>query len=70
MGGGTGSLIPMTTSSGQVQFTHNLSNSSFNMGNQMDLIFNRKVMKPIRGGGATGMAMGRERTESRQGFGN
>lgn len=27
-------------------------------------------MKPIRGGGATGMAMGRDRVESRQGFGN
>lgn len=35
----------------------------------MDLIFNRKVMKPIRGGGATGMAMG-GRTAEKQGFGN
>lgn len=34
----------------------------------MDLVFNRKVMKPIRGGGA-GLAMGGKNNDKGQGFG-
>lgn len=68
MGGqNAASLVPMTTSSGQVQFMQNMSGTSFNMGNQMDLVFNRKVVKPIRGGG---VAMPRDTGAQRQGFNN
>ena len=66
---GSQGLIPMTTGSGQVQFTQNLSNTSFSTNqNTMDLVFNRKVMKPIRGGGA-GLAMGQSKNQKSQGFG-
>lgn len=42
-----GGMTPVMTSSGQVQFQ---GPGGYAGGNQMDLLFNRKVVKPIKGG--------------------
>ena len=53
LGGGNpfpmGGMTPIQTASGQIQYQ---MAGGFAGGNQMDLLFNRKVVKPIRGGGA------------------
>ena len=43
-----GGMTPIQTASGQIQYQ---MAGGFGGGNQMDLLFNRKVVKPIRGGG-------------------
>ena len=52
LGGGNpfpmGGMTPIQTASGQIQYQ---MAGGFGGGNQMDLLFNRKVVKPIRGGG-------------------
>ena len=71
MGGGNpfpvGGMTPVQTASGQIQFQ---TAGGFSGGNnQMDLLFNRKVVKPIRGGAAAQSSSGkraREGSNSRQ----
>lgn len=46
-----GGMTPVQTASGQVQYQ---AAGGFSQSNPMDLLFNRKVVKPIRGGGPGG----------------
>jgi len=64
-------MAPVQTASGQIQFTP--ANNFSAAANQMDLIFNRKVVKPIRGGaeGASGRSSNvRENSRGRPSLSN
>ena len=65
LGGGNpfpmGGMTPIQTASGQIQYQ---MAGGFAGGNQMDLLFNRKVVKPIRGGGVNPAGNDRDRRGS------
>ena len=56
-----GGMTPIATASGQIQYQ---APGGFSGGNQMDLLFNRKVVKPIRGGAAPSTQNNRRRDNS------
>lgn len=59
-------FTPVQTASGQIQFQAAAGPFAGAQTNQMDLIFNRKVVKPIRGGAANPSRDGRRSSGMRE----
>ena len=62
-----GGMTPYQTASGQIQFQAAGGFSQGTSNNQMDLLFNRKVVKPIRGGAAVSSNTNKRQRESSSG---
>lgn len=60
-----GGMTPFSTASGQIQYKAAGGFSQGGGNNQMDLLFNRKVIKPIKGG-AGGATPGSSRRQQRE----